>query len=100
MHPWNVAHFAWNHKRVYRIYRVLELNLRIKPRRRLVRDTPQPLAVRTAFNKSRARPPTEPPESSLASAEAPQMFGSKSLHRRSGPRYSVARLATGGSHRQ
>ena len=70
MHPWNVAHFAWNDKRVYRIYRVLELNLRIKPRRRLVRDTPQPLAMRTAFNKSRARPPTEPPESSLTSAEA------------------------------
>jgi hypothetical protein len=27
----NVKGFAWNHKRVYRIYRELELNLRIKP---------------------------------------------------------------------
>ncbi len=37
--------FAWNHKRVYRVYRALELNLRIKPRQRLVREAPQPLAV-------------------------------------------------------
>ena len=28
----NVKGFGWNHKRVYRIYRALELNLRIKPR--------------------------------------------------------------------
>ena len=27
----NVKGFKWNHKRVYRIYRELELNLRIKP---------------------------------------------------------------------
>lgn len=33
----NVKGFGWNHKRVYRIYRELELNLRIKPRKRLVR---------------------------------------------------------------
>lgn len=33
----NVKGFRWNHKRVYRIYRELELNLRIKPRARLKR---------------------------------------------------------------
>lgn len=27
----NIKGFGWNHKRVYRIYRELELNLRIKP---------------------------------------------------------------------
>jgi putative transposase len=48
----NVKHFAWNHKRVYRIYRELELNLRIKPRQRLVRETPQPLAVPAAKNQT------------------------------------------------
>ncbi len=41
----NVKGFEWNHKRVYRIYRLLELNLRIKPRRRLKRDKPDALAV-------------------------------------------------------
>jgi putative transposase len=46
----NVKGFAWNHKRVYRIYRELELNLRIKPKRRLVRDVPQPLAVPESLN--------------------------------------------------
>ena len=39
----NVQDFVWNHKRVYRIYRELELNLRIKPRRRLNRSKPEPL---------------------------------------------------------
>jgi putative transposase len=47
----NVKTFNWNHKRVYRIYRELELNLRIKPRRRLVRDKPEPLAVTQAMNE-------------------------------------------------
>ncbi len=41
----NIKGFGWNHKRVYRIYRELELNLRIKPRKRLVRERPEPLAV-------------------------------------------------------
>lgn len=41
----NVKGFLWNHKRVYRIYRELELNLRIKPRKRLKREKPEKLAV-------------------------------------------------------
>ena len=47
----NVRRFVWNHKRVYRIYRELELNLRIKPRKRLVREKPQPLSVPEAINQ-------------------------------------------------
>lgn len=41
----NVKGFEWNHKRVYRIYRELELNLRIKPRKRLIRELPERLVV-------------------------------------------------------
>ena len=47
----NVKNFGWNHKRIYRIYRELELNLRIKPRKRLVRDKPEVLAVPQAINQ-------------------------------------------------
>ena len=47
----NVKGFGWNHKRVYRIYRELELNLRIKPRRRIKRDKPDELSVPTAINQ-------------------------------------------------
>lgn len=41
----NVKGYPYNHKRVYRIYRELELNMRIKPKRRLKRDVPDALAV-------------------------------------------------------
>ena len=47
----NVKGFGWNHKRVYRIYRELELNLRIKPRRRIKRDKPDALSVPIAVNQ-------------------------------------------------
>jgi len=46
----NVKGMHYNHKRVYRIYRELELNLRIKPRRRLKRDKPDPLNVPRQIN--------------------------------------------------
>jgi len=47
----NVKGYGWNHKRVYRIYRDLELNLRIKPKKRLVREKPEPLTVPEAINQ-------------------------------------------------
>ena len=47
----NVKGFRWNHKRVYRIYRELELNLRIKPKRRIQRDKPDALSVPVAVNQ-------------------------------------------------
>ena len=46
----NVKGYPYNHKRVYRIYRELELNMRIKPKRRLKRDVPDPLAVPRQIN--------------------------------------------------
>ena len=48
----NVEGKRWNHKRVYRIYRELELNLRIKPKKRLVRDKPEPLLVPEHINET------------------------------------------------
>jgi putative transposase len=47
----NVQQFPWNHKRVYRIYCELALNLRIKPKERLVRSRPQALAVPAQMNE-------------------------------------------------
>ncbi len=46
----NVQGLGYNHKRVYRIYCELELNLRIKPKRRLKRDKPDELAVPRQIN--------------------------------------------------
>ena len=48
----NVKGYGWNHKRVYRIYRELELNLRIKPKKRIVREKPQPLSVPQTLNQT------------------------------------------------
>ncbi len=47
----NVKNFTWNHKRIYRIYKALELNLRIKLRKRLVRDKPDALVVPLSINQ-------------------------------------------------
>nr|WP_199930498.1 IS3 family transposase [Sedimenticola thiotaurini] len=46
----NVKGYGYNQKRVYRVYRELELNLRIKPKRRLRRDRPDELAVPRQIN--------------------------------------------------
>ena len=51
LHLRNVKGFSWNHKRVYRIYRELELNLRIKPKSRIKRDKPDALSVPVAPNQ-------------------------------------------------
>ena len=47
----NVKGHRWNHKRVYRIYKELELNLRIKPRKRLIREVPEALNVPADINQ-------------------------------------------------
>jgi putative transposase len=46
----HVQGLGYNHKRVYRIYRELALNLRIKARRRLKRDRLDPLDVPRKIN--------------------------------------------------
>ena len=48
----NVLGLPYNHKRVYRIYCELELNLRIKPKRRIKRNKPVPLAIPVKPNQS------------------------------------------------
>ncbi len=47
----NVRGYPWNHKRIYRIYKYLELNLRIKPKKRLCREPPQALSVPEGINE-------------------------------------------------
>lgn len=43
--------WLFSHKRIYRIYRELGLNLRMRPRQRLKPDKPEPLAVPDAINQ-------------------------------------------------
>lgn len=47
----NIKGFMWNHKRVRRVYCELELNLRIKPRKRLKRALPEALLVPEKINE-------------------------------------------------
>ena len=47
----NVKGFGWNHKRIYRIYRAQELNLRIKPEKRIVREKPATWTVPASINQ-------------------------------------------------
>jgi putative transposase len=51
----NSKGFQWNHKRVYRIYRGLELNLHIKPRKPIKRDRPEALSVPSGTNQAWSR---------------------------------------------
>jgi len=47
----NVKGFPWSHKCVRRIYCELELNLRIKPKKRQVQEVLEPLAVPERSNE-------------------------------------------------
>ena len=44
--------YGWNHKRIYRVYCELELNLRVKPKKRIPTREPKPLTQPTAANQS------------------------------------------------
>jgi putative transposase len=48
----NLKGFKGNNKRVYRVYKELELNLRIKPRKRLIREKPEALTVPLKINQA------------------------------------------------
>jgi putative transposase len=41
---------SWNHKRIRRVYRQLQLHLRVRPKKRLPSRSPQPLAVPESSN--------------------------------------------------
>ena len=51
LHLRNVQGHRWNHKRVYRIYCELQLNMRIKPKKRVKREKPEELAVPAQPNR-------------------------------------------------
>lgn len=44
--------FGWNHKRIYRVYCELRLNLRVKPKKRLPKRMPQVLSQPETANRS------------------------------------------------
>jgi putative transposase len=48
----NVRGYDWNHKRVYRVYRELELNFRIKPKKRIRRNKPEQLQLPARINQA------------------------------------------------
>ena len=51
LHLRNVKGYKFNHKRVYRIYKELNLNMRIKPKKRIKREKPNKLIVPTYINE-------------------------------------------------
>jgi putative transposase len=46
----NIKGYGWNHKRVYRTYRELELKLKIESMRRIERDRPDKLSEPVVIN--------------------------------------------------
>ena len=51
LHFRNVKGYKFNHKRVYRIYKELKLNMRIKPKKRIKRENPEKLIVPESINE-------------------------------------------------
>ena len=47
----NIKNFTWNHKRIYYFYKDLELNLRIKPRKRLALEKLEALTIPLTINQ-------------------------------------------------